>query len=127
MEKVFDTLNFLMRKERRNVILFLDNATVHPTSLIDMYRNIKIVFLPKNTRSRLQPLNAGIIQSFKTKYRKTLVSYVITRITMIYLLQKLTLTFFKLSHGRLALKRSRTVLQHVVLLSKQAKIKMTRG
>ena len=34
MEKVLDILTFQM--ERRNVILFLDNATVHPTSLIDM-------------------------------------------------------------------------------------------
>ena len=80
MEKVLDTLNFQMREERRNVILFLDNATVHPTSLIDMYNNIKIVFLPKNTTSRLQPLDAGIIQSFKTKYRKTLMRYFIARI-----------------------------------------------
>ena len=65
MEKVLDTLNHQMRKQGRKVILFLDNATVHPTSLIDMYSNIKIVFLPKNTTSRLQPLDAGIIQSFK--------------------------------------------------------------
>ena len=36
IEKVLDTLTFQMRKARRNVILFLDNATVHPTSLIDM-------------------------------------------------------------------------------------------
>ena len=44
MEKVLDTLNRQMIKEGRNVILFLDNATVHPPSLIDMYSNIKIVF-----------------------------------------------------------------------------------
>ena len=80
MEKVLDTLNHQMRKQGRKVILFLDNATVHPTSLIDMYSNIKIVFLPKNTTSRLQPLVAGIIQSFKTKYRKKLMCYVIARI-----------------------------------------------
>ena len=80
MEKALNTLNFQMRKERKNVILFLDNATVNPTSLIDMYSNIKIVFLPRNKRSCLQPLNAGIIQSFKTKYRKKLMPYVTARI-----------------------------------------------
>ena len=80
MENVLDTLNRQMRKQGRKVILFLDNATVHPTSLIDMYSNIKIVFLPKNTTSRLQPLDAGIIQSFKSKYRKKLMRYVIARI-----------------------------------------------
>ena len=45
-----------------------------------MYSNIKIVFLPKNITSRLQPLDAGIIKSFKTKYRKKLMGYVIARI-----------------------------------------------
>ena len=69
-----------MRKERRNVILLLSNSTVHPTLLIDMYNNIKIVFLPKNAMSRLQPLDAGIVQSFRTKHRKKLMHYVIARI-----------------------------------------------
>ena len=80
MEKVLDTLHHQMRKQGRKVILFLDNATVHLTSLIDMYSNIKISFLPKNTTSRLQPLDAGIIQSFETKYREKLMRYVIARI-----------------------------------------------
>ena len=64
METVLETLNSQMAKEERNVILFLDNATVHPTSLVDKFSNIKVVFLPKNTTSRLQLLDAGIIQSF---------------------------------------------------------------
>ena len=80
MEKVLDTLNHQMRKQGRKVILFLDNATVHPTLFIDMYSNIKIVFIPNNTTSCLQPLDAGIIQSFKTKYRKKWMRYVIARI-----------------------------------------------
>ena len=80
MEKTLDTLNFQIRKERRKVILSLDNATVHPTSLTDIYINIKIVFLPRNTTSSLQPFDAGIIQSFKTKYRKKLMRNVIARI-----------------------------------------------
>ena len=77
MEKVLDTLNFQMRKERRNVILLLDTATVHLTSLTDMYSNIKVIFLPKNTTSRLQPLDTGIIQSFQKKYQKKSMRYVI--------------------------------------------------
>ena len=69
LEKVLDTLNHQMRKQGRKVVLFLHNASVHPTSLIiDMYSNIKIVFLPKNTTSHMQPPDAGIIQSFETKY-----------------------------------------------------------
>ena len=54
--------------------------TVHPTSLIDIYSNVKIVFLPKNTTPRLEKLDAGIIQNFKTKYRKKLMRYVIAHI-----------------------------------------------
>ena len=80
METVLKTLNQQMVKEERNVILFLDNATVHPTSLVDKFSNIKVVFLTKNTTSRLQPLVAGIIQSFKLKYRKKLMRYVIARV-----------------------------------------------
>ena len=56
MEKVLDTLNFQMRKERLNLMLSLDSVIVHQTSLIDMYSNIKIVFLPKNTTSGDQEL-----------------------------------------------------------------------
>ena len=50
--------------EQRKVILFLDNTTGHPESMVDSFSQIKIIFLPKNTTLLLQPLDAGIIQNF---------------------------------------------------------------
>ena len=44
----------------RNVILFMHNPTVRPESFVGKYKKTKTVF-PKNTTSRLQTLDAGII------------------------------------------------------------------
>ena len=69
MEAVLTRFNRNLLLVQRKVVLIIDNATCHP-----------IIFLLKNTTSRLQPLDAGIIQNFKVKYRKTLVKYVLARI-----------------------------------------------
>ena len=79
-ETVLFKLNRKLVFENRKVILFLDNATYNPEPMEDKFSNIKIVFLPKSTTSRLQPLDAGIIRNFKVKYRKSLVKYVLWRI-----------------------------------------------
>ena len=44
------------------------------------FLNIKVAFLPKNTTSRLQPLDAGIIKIFKVYYRKLLVRHTLATI-----------------------------------------------
>ena len=80
METVLKRLDQKMKIEKRKVLLFLDNATCHPETLQGCLENIKLVFLPKNTTSRLQPLDAGIIRNFKQKYRKLLLRYVVSRI-----------------------------------------------
>ena len=39
-----------------------------------------MIFLPKNTTSCLQPLDAGIIRNFKVQYRKLLVAHTLAQI-----------------------------------------------
>lgn len=65
----------MMKKERRHILLFLDNAPVHPQDL--QLDNIKLKFFPANTTSRIQPLDQGIIRTFKAHYRRYLVKHII--------------------------------------------------
>ena len=80
MEAVLTRLNQKLSNEKTKVILLLDNATCHPESFTGRFSHIKLVFLPKNTTSMLQPLDAGIIQNFKVKHHKRLIKYVLARV-----------------------------------------------
>ena len=73
MIQVLSALDRKLDAENRKVLLFLDNAPSHPETLQRNYKNIKLVFLPKNTTSQLQSCDAGII-------RKHLLKHVISRI-----------------------------------------------
>ena len=72
MSDVLQRLDRKMKIQNWNVVLFPDNATSHQESIENNLSNIKLVFLPKNMMSRLQPLDAGIIRAFKLKYLKLL-------------------------------------------------------
>ena len=69
-----------MKREDCHKILFLDNAPRHPNALIDRFSNIKMAFLPKNTTSHTQPLDAGIIKLWKLKTKRKLLRYVCSKI-----------------------------------------------
>ena len=49
--------------------MFIDNCPAHPHV---SYSNVKLVFRPPNTTSKLQPCDAGIIKAAKANYRKKL-------------------------------------------------------
>ena len=70
MSEVLSKLHRRLQRQKRNVLLFMDNAPYHPSSLQDKFENIKIVFLSKNTTSKTQLLDAGIIANWKVHYKK---------------------------------------------------------
>ena len=56
----------------------IDNAPGHPQDL--QHENVVIAFLPKNTTSLLQPLDQGIISTFKALYIKRSFRYILDQI-----------------------------------------------
>ena len=70
MTDILFKLNRRLSRKNRRILLFMDNAPCHPESLKDNFSNIKIVFLPKNTTSKTQPLDAGVIANWKVTYKK---------------------------------------------------------
>lgn len=66
-----------MKNQSRKVLLVLDNATCH--SNLSELSNVKLLFLPPNTTSKLQPLDHGVIKCFKVEYRKCALRHVIAR------------------------------------------------
>ena len=78
MEVILGRLDRQLKQENRHhVLLFLENAPCHPETLQQSLRFIKLVFLPKNTTSKLQPADAGIIRNLKAKYRKSLLRHIL--------------------------------------------------
>lgn len=67
MERFLIQLNKKMVIQKRNILLFLDNASSHPNLKLS---NIQLVFLSPNTTSETQPLDQGIINAIKVQYRK---------------------------------------------------------
>lgn len=59
------------------VLLILDNAPGHP---VLEHPNVQICFLPPNTTSLIQPLDQGIIATFKTHYTKQSFQYILNKL-----------------------------------------------
>jgi len=68
-------VNKKMKIEKRCILLVLDNAPSHPKIQLS---NIQLSYLPPNMTSAAQPLDQGIIQSFKINYRKFLLQKLIS-------------------------------------------------
>ena len=71
-------LNQRFKNANKQAVLFLDNAPVHPH--IDL-SNITLQFLPPNTTAATQPLDQGIIRSFKAYYRKAMLHLLVRTVS----------------------------------------------
>ena len=70
-----ETFNRKMRRQSRNVLLFVDNAPSHPTVELS---DVKLAFFPPNATSKSQPMDQVIIQTMKLKYRKRQLQHIIS-------------------------------------------------
>jgi len=69
----------------RQVLLLMDNFSAHLAAINELelmpkglgLENTEVVFLPPNTTSRLQPLDQGIIASFKARYRRSWIRFML--------------------------------------------------
>lgn len=78
-ESIFNhfLMKFNLSMSGRNVILLIDNASSHKVSR--QYANINVRFLPPNMTSKIQPLDQGVIRSFKSRYRRQFVQWLVDK------------------------------------------------
>ncbi|GBO09966.1 Jerky -like [Araneus ventricosus] len=64
----------LKKLKLKKAILLMDNVPAHPDVETLKAENITCIFIPRNTTAILQPMDQGVIESMKRRYRKQLLS-----------------------------------------------------
>lgn len=76
-EKTLKNWDKELSKQKKCIILLVDNCPSHPP--VDRLKQIKLVFLPPNCTSVLQPMDQGVIRSLKVSFRRELVYKIIEK------------------------------------------------
>jgi hypothetical protein len=71
-----------MRRQRRQILLLVDNCSAHPPTSADRLTSIKLSFLPPNATAVIQPCDQGIIRNLKGHYRSQVVHKIIADIDL---------------------------------------------
>ena len=67
--------DYISQFRERRVALVIDNASCHKKCTEQTkFRNIEIVYLPPNTTSLTQPMDAGVIASMRRRFKRKQVS-----------------------------------------------------
>ena len=85
MEEYLRWLNLRYRALGRKVLLLLDNFSGHELGVqlcggLQALSHVRVAWLPANTTSAWQPMDQGIIASFKCKYRRFWIDYMLRQI-----------------------------------------------
>ncbi|XP_042776554.1 tigger transposable element-derived protein 1-like isoform X4 [Panthera leo] len=62
-------------------LLLLDGAPCHPAHLGGLSAHVRVEFLPKNTSALIQPMNQGVIATFKAYYLRRTLSQLVQETT----------------------------------------------
>lgn len=66
----YEWLKWFDGRINRKVLLILDNCSAHgKAESLPPLTNTEVLYLPPNMTSKIQPMDAGIIRSFKARYR----------------------------------------------------------
>jgi hypothetical protein len=81
-EEYLQWLNNKMQGEQRKVLLLMDNFSGHELAVqlvggLQGLSHVRIAWLPRNTTSVWQPMDQGIIASFKLQYRKLWITFML--------------------------------------------------
>ncbi|CAF3232233.1 unnamed protein product [Rotaria sp. Silwood2] len=77
-------------------MFFIDNAPCHPVNIT--FLNVKLQYFPPNITAKPQSLDQGIIQTFKTHYRKYLVKHIIECCATAQTLDDIKITYLDAIH-----------------------------
>jgi hypothetical protein len=69
--------NAKLKFANRKILLISDNVSSHTNIDVTPLTNITLLYLPPNFTSHLQPLDAGVIRSFKAHFRRLMVRFLI--------------------------------------------------
>ena len=78
-EKILRMWNESLRQLGRRIALIVDGAAVHRTD--NTYSNISLYFIPPSQTAILQPMDQGIIRSFKSIYRTLVLDFALSKRT----------------------------------------------